>query len=506
MHAATPALTVETGSASMTVVRGMPMGSLWLSAALCTVLGSSPAAAQVSHAEQQSAVESGLLPVVVFNGVSPGWTIQQRMTRWKVPGVSLAVINDGRIIWAQGYGVLDASGSDPVTTETRFQAASISKPVAAAAALALVENGQLSLNRPVNEDLRQWTLPASPFTASRSLTLYDLLSHTGGTTVHGFPGYAENDAVPTLPQILEGAPPATTAAVVSEATPGERWKYSGGGYEIVQQLIEDVTQQTFAEVVRQQVLLPAGMIASGYATPEAGSFALGHGLDGNLIAGGWHNYPEQAAAGLWTTPSDLARFALALTASLDDSSAGLLQADMARTMLTPVMNGYGLGPGIGGEGDALAMSHGGSNAGFRAFWIHHPYSGDGVVVMTNGDGGDRLMMEIVRAVSATYNWPDYKPADATVSDVEPGMLSDREGTWSAEWQGERIQFSAKQEGGRLALSTFRGTFLFTPTSGETMVSDETGATATFGVDTENQPTLTVFGLTLRRQEHGSDDS
>lgn len=475
------------------------MRNLFLPATLAVVLLAGAASAQSARASLQSAVEEGLLPAIVFDGQPEPWMLQDRMARWKVPGVGIAVIDDGRIVWAQGYGLIDANGSAPVTSETRFQAASISKPVAAAAALAMVEAGELSLDRGVNTDLRSWTLPPSSFTAERPLTLRDLLSHTGGTTVHGFPGYAQGEAIPTLPQILKGGPPANTAAVVSEAQPGERWKYSGGGYEIVQQLIEDVSGRPFADVAQDRVLTLAGMTASGYATPAAGDFALGHGTDGQPIAGGWHVYPEQAAAGLWTTPTDLARFGLALAAALRGDPGGLLTQETARTMMTPVMNDYGLGPGVSGDGETLAISHGGSNAGFRAFWIIHPNSGDGVVVMTNGDGGDRLMMEIVRAVSATYGWTDYKPTESAAFDLAPEILEAREGTWSTEWQGERIAFTVRREGGRLAIVTLRGTFLFTPASDSTMAAAETGATAIFAVDDASRTTLTVFGLTLLKE-------
>lgn len=476
------------------------MRNLFLSATLAVALLADVAVAQSPPPSLPDAVETALLPAVVFDGQAEPWTLRDRMTRWKVPGVSIAVIDDGRIVWAQGYGVIDAGGTAPVTTETRFQAASISKPVAAAAALAMVDDGQLALDRDVNIDLRRWTLPPSAFTAERPLTLRDLLSHTGGTTVHGFPGYAPGEAIPTLPQILNGDPPANTAAVVSEARPGERWKYSGGGYEIVQQLIEDVSGRPFADVVLDGVLAPARMAVSGYETPAAGDFALGHGSDGQPIAGGWHIYPEQAAAGLWTTPTDLARFGLALAASLRDDPGSVLTSETARTMMTPVMNDYGLGPGVSGDGETLALSHGGSNEGFRAFWIIHPNSEDGVVVMTNGDGGDRLLMEIVRAVSASYGWPDYQPAQAATFDLAGEILEAREGTWSTEWQGERIAFTVKREGGRLAIVTFRGTFLFTPTSSTTMTSGETGVIATFALGDDGRPSLTVFGLPLTKGE------
>jgi len=472
------------------------MRSLFLTTAFGAALVAGPVMAQPSA--EQRAVETGLQPAAVFDGKAEGWTVEQRMARWKVPGVSVAVVDDGRIAWARGYGVIAAGQRTTVTPETRFQAASVSKPVAAAAAMSLVQDGRLTLDGDVNASLKSWTLPASAFTAERPLTLKDLLSHTGGTTVHGFPGYAQGAAVPTLVQLLNGAAPANTKAVVSEAKPGERWKYSGGGYEIVQQMIEDASGRPFADVVQARVLAPIGMTASGYALPPKGAFALAHGLDGKPIRGGWRSYPEAAAAGLWTTPSDLARFGLALTAAYRGEAGGPLAPATVKTMLTPVMGGYGLGPGVSGEGEALAVSHGGSNEGFRAFWVIHPVTGDGVAVMTNGESGDRVMMEIVRAVAKTYGWPDFAPATYASFTLAPDVLAAREGDWAVDLDGQHIVFTLRRDGQGLAIETFRGTYPFTPITATTMVAPEIGAKASFETGADGKPVLKVFGLTLKK--------
>lgn len=447
---------------------------------------------------QQIAVETGLQPAAVFDGKAETWSVEARMARWKVPGVSVAVVDDGKVVWARGYGVVAAGETKAVTPSTRFQAASISKPVAAAAALSLVQGGKLTLDGDVNAVLSSWKLPASAFTADRPLTLRDLLSHTGGTTVHGFPGYAEGAPVPTLLQVLEGATPANTRAVVSEARPGERWKYSGGGYQIVQQMIEDATGESFGQVVREQVLAPIGMTASGYRLTPPGSYALGHGVDGKPIPGGVHTYPEQAAAGLWTTPSDLARFGLALSAAYRGEVGGPLTPATVRTMLTPVNDDYGLGPGVSGQGEAFAVSHGGSNEGFRAFWVIHPMTGDGVVVMTNGEAGDRVMMEIVRAVATVYGWPDFAPAAYQSVALAPQVMAAREGGWSVDVDGQHIVFTIRRQDSRLAIETFRGTYVFTPVTATTMVSADTGAKASFETGADGKPVLKVFGLTLKK--------
>ena len=479
------------------------MRNLILALAAAVMLAA-PASLQAAPAAreqdaQQRAVERLLLPAVVFDGEAKAWTLAERMDRWKVPGISIAVVDGGRIAWARGYGVQRAGSPEPVTADTRFQAASISKPVAAMAALRLVQDRRLSLDADVNTVLKRWRLPAGPFTADRPLTLRDLLSHTGGTTVHGFPGYARGAAVPTLVQVLNGEAPANTAAVVSERRPGEAWKYSGGGYEIVQLMIEDLTNQSFADIVRQTVLGPIGMPHSGYALPPAGRFAHGHGIDGKEIPGGWHTYPEQAAAGLWTTPTDLSRFGLALWWSWRKEPGALLKPETVQAMTTPVMGGYGLGPGVGGEGRALAFSHGGSNEGFRCFWVIHPVTGDGAVVMTNGEAGDRLMMEVSRAVARAYGWIDFAPRRMNSFTLPAETLEAREGVWSAVYDGDRIAFTVRRDGRDLAIETFRGTYAFTPTSATEMVAADTGSTARFETGSDGKPVLRVFGLELKQE-------
>lgn len=239
--------------------------------------------------------------------------LADRMAAYHVPGVSIAVIHEGAIEWAKGFGVVEAGG-DPVTTETLFQAGSISKPVAAMAALHLVEQGKLSLDADVNQALTSWTIPPSAAAPGAVVTLRELLSHAAGLTVHGFPGYAAGAAVPTLVQILDGVTPANTAPIRLEAVPGSRWKYSGGGYMVMQQLLLDVSQQPFPELLRDTVLAPIGMTHSTYEQPLPVELrvqaATPYKADGAPIEGGFHTYPEMAAAGLWTTPTDLARCAI----------------------------------------------------------------------------------------------------------------------------------------------------------------------------------------------------
>jgi CubicO group peptidase (beta-lactamase class C family) len=301
-------------------------------------------------------------------------------------------------------------GGPPVTPDTLFQAGSISKPVSAMAALHLVESGKINLDTDVNQYLRSWKVPANSFTEQSKVTLRRLLSHTAGTTIHGFPGYPSGEPVPTLVQVLNGEKPSYTLAIVVDTEPGKTFRYSGGGYVIMQQLLEDVTGQPFPKLMQDIVLKPIGMKHSTYEQPlpqaRLAEAAMPYGQNGQATKGGPHTYPEMTAAGLWTTPSDLARYAIEIQKTLSGKSSRVLSARMVREMLTPVMNAYGLGLGIGGKEDHLYFSHGGGNAGFQCNLIAYN-RGDGAVIMTNSENGSRLADEIQRTIAHEYGWPDF---------------------------------------------------------------------------------------------------
>jgi CubicO group peptidase (beta-lactamase class C family) len=295
----------------------------------------------------------------------------------------------------------------PVTPDTLFQAASISKPFTALAALRMVETGKLALDADINTALSSWKLPPGP--GGAYATLRQLLSHTAGTTVSGFPGYAHDAAVPTLAQVLDGAAPANTRPVRIEKPPGSAWNYSGGGYTVVQQAMIDRAGKPFDELLAETVLAPLGMKDSSFAQPLPASLlpraAMPHDGKGEPYPGGAYTYPELAAAGLWTTPSDLARFILGVQRNADERGLALLSPAMARTMLQPVKNGYALGFGTEGKGPSLSFGHGGSNMGYQDLLSAYVGHGDGVVVMTNGEGGNDIGQGILRAVAHEYHWP-----------------------------------------------------------------------------------------------------
>lgn len=395
-----------------------------------------PAATSATSADAQkhiAHIEAGLLPPVIVGGEArPTHTIQERMQQLHVPGVSIAVIHNGAIDWARGYGVVSLGGA-PVTEETLFQAGSISKPVASMAALKLVEQGKLKLETDINTELKSWKLPDAPVAKGKPVTLRELMTHTGGTTVHGFPGYATDAPVPTLVQVLNGEKPANTPAIRIEAEPGTRWNYSGGGITIMQQAMVDVSGEAFPKLLHDDVLAPLHMTHSTYENPLPAAWnpaaAVPYRADGNPIPGGAHTYPEMAAAGLWTTASDLARFAIELEKSSRGEANHVLSKAMTVQMLTPGMGKWGLGIQIGGKPARPYFTHGGVDEGFEAMLIGYEDGSEGAVVMTNAQGGSRLADEIVRAIAVEYNWPDFQPPVRTAVKVDPKDLEDYVGSY-----------------------------------------------------------------------------
>jgi CubicO group peptidase (beta-lactamase class C family) len=342
------------------------------------------------------------------------------------------VIHGGKIEWARGFGVREIGGK-PVNAETMFQAGSISKPIAAMAALKLVQDGKLSLDADVNTYLISWKVPSAPIAGGKPITLRELLTHTAGMTVHGFPGYASNEPVPTLIQVLNGEKPANTPAIRSEQPPGKEWKYSGGGFTIMQQTLIDVTKEPFPKLLHDIVLSPIGMSRSTYQQPLPQSLrenaAMPYRADGKEVAGGPHTYPEMAAAGLWTTPTDIAKYAIEVEESLDGKANHVLNRDLTQQMLTPGMGSWGLGVQIGGSENDRYFSHGGANEGYMNLFVAYERGGEGAVVMTNGDNGGQLGNELMHSIAVEYGWPDWKPEVRTAIKVDEKTLEQYAGTY-----------------------------------------------------------------------------
>lgn len=368
-------------------------------------------------------VETQLHPPVIQPGAKP-FTLHDRMRIYGVTGISVAVIHDGRIDWARGWGFRDAASCAPVTPDTAFQAASISKAVTAMIALRMVEQGKIELDGDINAALRSWQLPRDESLAPDGVSLRQLLSHTAGLGVHGFVGYLPGSPLPTPVQILDGTLPSNTPAVRSILPAGGQWRYSGGGYVLAQLALADVTESSFVELAERELLGPLGMTCSSFDQPSSNAlgadFAFGH-ANGRPIPGNYLVQPELAPAGLWTTPTDLARLILDVQASAAGQTGHRLSPKMTNEMLTPTKDNWGLGPALHLHG-AKRFGHDGLNEGYQSFMIAYVDRGEGVVVLTSGGSGRKLIDEVVRAVATDYGWSDIAaPATQEVSIAESDL-------------------------------------------------------------------------------------
>lgn len=390
--------------------------------------------------------------------------IEADLERFGVPGVSWAVIEGGRIVHQTGAGLVDAGRVDAVEADTLFQACSISKPVAVFAMLRLVDRGLLDLDEDVNRRLTSWQVPANA-DWQPVVTLRQLVSHSAGLTVHGFPGYRRHDTLPTLIQILDGVRPANTAGVRVDTVPATQFRYSGGGTMVMQQLLEDVTGTPFPALVHELVLEPLEMNHSEYAQPLPqrlhGSAATAHDELGEPIDGRWRTYPELAAAGLWTTAGDLATFALAVQDSYGAAEGALLSPDLARELLTPQipatdrvggLGEIGLGLFLTGSGDQARFGHGGGNRGYRCHVLAYRETGQGAAVMTNSDNGDWLIEKTLAGIAGAFGWAGYPDEPGEPELPDPDSLDQIQGTYRL--RGE-LSFEVRRSGHRLIV-TFAG--------------------------------------------------
>lgn len=352
-------------------------------------------------------------------------SLRDRLAHYHTPGVSIAVINDFEIEWAQGWGVCDARSKNKVTTKTLFQAGSISKPIFALGVMRLAQEGQLSLDEDIHHYLSAWRVPANAGWQPR-ITLRQLLSHTAGLTVHGFPGYQASEMLPTVTQILNGEFPANTAKVEVNILPGTQFRYSGGGTTVAQQVLVDTLKKPFPQIMRELVLGPLGLTNSTYEQPLpkgwAKEAATAHPWKGIPLKGKFHTYPEMAAAGLWTTATDLAKVGVELLKVFHErKEPALLTKETIDAMLLPQLGHQKVGEGdfVGlgffckDKDDGFQFGHGGWDEGFVAQMQFYKNTGMGAVVMINSNEGYPLLDEIMHAIAREYEWPNALPKEKT---------------------------------------------------------------------------------------------
>lgn len=378
-------------------------------------------------------IENSLMRNLQIEGEeNPTYNINERLKELNIPGLSIAFVSNGKVEWARAYGMADRGENRPMTTETMLLAGSISKPVAALRAHQMVEAGKFDLDVNVNDYLKSWKLPENEFTKKEKVTLRRILNHTAGLTVWGFPGYDKGNKIPTTAEVLDGKGNTDSVRVYKE--PGESWMYSGGGYTIMQLMITDTEQTSFPETMQRHVLDPMNMQKSTFENPLPEQYhaiaATGYRGNGAEVEGKWPIYPEMAAAGLWTTPTQLIQYAIEVQKVSNSKKDGILKYSSVKEMLTGGMNGHGLGP----QTSEHMFGHGGADEGFRAqlfAWREHPHA---VVVMVNSDNGS-IMQEVLLAVAKEYDLPGIEPDKRENVKMDPADLQKYTGKYKLERMG-----------------------------------------------------------------------
>jgi CubicO group peptidase (beta-lactamase class C family) len=441
-------------------------------------------------------MERSVSPLVVIRGEQHApVSLSERMSQLNVNAVSIAVVRDRKLDWTRTYGFADKERNIAATPDTLFQAGSISKPIAALAALQRVDAGTLDLDRNVNDYLKTWHLPDNEFTVAHKVTVRNILNHTAGLTVWGFPGYSRDTQIPSTVEVLDGK--GNTPAIRVWKQPDLSWRYSGGGYTILQLLLSDQSGMPFPVLMHDAVLKPLQMNHSTYQQPLPKALwataASGYDRSGKKVEGDWHVYPEMAAAGLWTTPRDLANYLIAVQNS-NLGRAHVLSPQLLRAMLTPGMNNHGLGPVI--TADRLRFGHGGADDGFQAEVTGFLDGRAAVVVMANSDNGGRLAQELILTLGNLYGWPGIKPVERSIADVPVTALERLTGIYtlsSGEDAGRTEDLMITRDNAALVV-TYKGLREMTllPESDRKFFSRDTGSEVEFSFD-DKTTTLDLGG-------------
>ena len=397
--------------------------------------------------------------LIFEDSVISTYHILDRMKFYKIPSVSVAVINNGKIAWAKTYGYADIETKRLANKSTLYQVASISKSVNGLGILKLIQEGRLSLTTDIRNYLKTWTFPDNEFSKNKTITLKNLLSHTAGLNVHGFIGYAVTDSLPTINQILNGERPANNEPVKPTYPLNEHFEYSGGGYTVIRKILDDNLSSNYDSLMTAVVLKPLKMTNSTFSQPLSTpykNYAYGSDKEMHTLKGNYYIYPEQSAGGLWSTATDIARFVLSIQRDLKGSSHSLINKSLTEEMLTPVLNNYALGFGIIEKGGEKYFWHEGESYGYNAMYYGSFTTGKGVVILTNAypDNGQPFIQELLNSVATTYGWKDfYKPIQKKLAFVPDSLLAKYTGDYYSE--NPQMKIAISKNGKELMLTARR---------------------------------------------------
>ena len=435
-------------------------------------------------------VENTLSRKVQFtNTAKQTFNLSDRMLHHTVPAVSIAIIKNYQIDWSHTYGVESLSAKVKAGCGSYFQAGSIAKPVTMMAVLRMAERGELDLDADIQTYLKSYTLPPGKQTEKHPVTFRNILKHTSGITSGGYAGYSRDIEMPGDAEILMGKGNSNSKAIEVLVQPDTYLRYSGGGYTLAELALQDIHGKPFETIMDQWALDPLEMKNSDFSQPigDAGrkSIVSGYGYDGAMIKGGWHNYPEQAAAGLWTTATDLSKFLIEMGKGYLGKSDVFSKALM-EGLLTDPTDGHAYGFIMRGQGKDQMITHYGGTAGYRSASMINLSTGDGAVILTNSDTGMQLVEEILIAVSGVYDWPLFNQVEFTQKVMPESDLKRLAGDYKFEEQNWKVVVRYLEEEGQIALVFPNGDiYPLTPTEKDTyhFVYPENGVEARFTSET-----------------------
>ncbi len=445
--------------------------------------------------EQIARVETNLSRGMVIDGKFS--SLAERMEHYKVAGLSVAVIDNYQIVWAKGYGYADKKEGRKVTANTMFEPGSISKSLNAIGILQLAQQGKLDLYQDINQYLVSWKFPYDTVSHGKKITTAQLLTHTAGLGVYGFPGYRRDTVIAAVTDILDGRPPSNTEAVRSYTEPGKEVSYSGGGTLITQQMLTDLTKQRYEQYMYEQVFQPLEMTNSSYNQPPAVSqreiLATGYKSNGTEVQGKYFVYPEKAAAGLWTTPTDICKYILEMQQAYQAKSSKVLNQEMVKLHLTPYKNDVAMGTYIQDRNGEKYFVHSASNEGFTGYFLGGLTNGKGVALFVNSEDGT-VLLELLNSIAQVYNWEGFrKPEQITTVPVNDTLTSKYIGEYILD--GWLSEIKKGEDGLYLWTDGISSKMYFTSTTEFRNI--ELGGTKTFTFD--NAGTVTGYSNTINGQ-------
>jgi len=383
--------------------------------------------------ERKVQLEEGIREQVKFLGESEDFcSITTRMAEYNIPALSLTVINQGKIEWSDIYRNANFPEEHHLNCSSIFQAASLSKPVTFLAALRMHSAGRIDLDKNIQEYLKDFVIPQGKQTVENPVTFRNIFSHTSGISPGGYQGYARNLPMPSDLDILRGSEGVNTPAIEVLTPPNETLAYSGGGYTLAELALQDIFNDEFSNIMKKWILEPAGMNHSEFTQPLTAQdsilVAKGHSQSGEVIEGGWRNYPEQAAAGLWSNSIDLAKFLIQIYRAYQGDSSIFSQSDI-QSIISDERNGSVYGFLLNRSGDDISITHYGGNAGYRTGMTISLTSGNGLVYLINSDNGEPLGNELLLSASQVYNWKHFKQTNVQRKQVEPEILKELSGKY-----------------------------------------------------------------------------